>query len=116
MNRISGRLLRPTTWYYYVMMFAFGVTAIVLRYYLLAGIALLVSTIMLVIHLSIKKWRRKQLKDFLDKRLTELEGTKTKPPFPMVAIRLHDGGIIFANGSFVQLTGFQDILDLTHGG
>ena len=66
MNRISGRLLRPTTWYYYVMMFAFGVTAIVLRYYLLAGIALLVSAIMLVIHLSIKKWRRKQLKDFLD--------------------------------------------------
>ena len=108
MNRISGRLLRPTTWYYYVMMFAFGVTAIVLRYYLLAGIALLVSAIMLVIHLSIKKWRRKQLKDFLDKRLTELEGTKTKPPFPMVAIRLHDGGIIFANGSFIQLTGFQD--------
>jgi len=108
MNRINGRLLRPTTWYYYVAMFAFGVAAIVLRYYLLAGIALLVSGIMLVIHLAIKKWRRKQLKDFLDKRLTELEGTKTKPPFPMVAIRLHDGGIIFANGRFVELTGYQD--------
>ena len=108
MNRINGRLLRPTTWYYYVMMFAFGVVAVVLHYYLLAGLALLISGIMLVIHLSIKKWRRKQLKDFLEKRLTELEGTKTKPPFPMVAIRLHDGGIIYANGGFVELTGFQD--------
>ena len=108
MNKINGRLLRPTTWYYYVLMFAFGVTAIVLRYYLLAGIAVLVSGIMLVIHLTIKKWRRKQLKDFLEKRLTELEGTRTKPPFPMVAIRLHDGGIILANGSFIELTGFQD--------
>ena len=108
MNRLSGRLLRPTTWYYYVMMFAFGVTAIVLKSYLLAGISLLVSGIMLVIHLAIKKKRRKMLKDFLGKHLTELEGTKTKPPFPMVAIRLHDGDIIFANGRFARLTGFQD--------
>ena len=108
MNRLNGRLLRPTTWYYYVMMFAFGVTAIVLKSYLLAGISLLVSGIMLVIHLAIKKKRRKMLKDFLGKHLTELEGTKTKPPFPMVAIRLHDGDIIFANGRFARLTGFQD--------
>ena len=108
MNRLNGRLLRPTTWYYYTMMFVFGVTAIVLKSYLLAGISLLVSGIMLVIHLAIKKKRRKMLKDFLDKHLTELEGTKTKPPFPMVAIRLHDGGIIFANGRFARLTGFQD--------
>ena len=108
MNRLNGRLLRPTTWYYYVMMFAFGVTAIVLKSYLLAGISLLVSGIMLVIHLAIKKKRRKMLKDFLGKHLTELEGTKTKPPFPMVAIRLHDGDIIFANGRFTRLTGFQD--------
>ena len=108
MNRLNGRLLRPTTWYYYVMMFVFGVTAIVLKSYLLAGISLLVSGIMLVIHLAIKKKRRKMLKDFLSKHLTELEGTKTKPPFPMVAIRLHDGDIIFANGRFARLTGFQD--------
>ena len=108
MNRLNGRLLRPTTWYYYVMMFVFGVTAIVLKSYLLAGISLLVSGIMLVIHLAIKKKRRKMLKDFLGKHLTELEGTKTKPPFPMVAIRLHDGDIIFANGRFARLTGFQD--------
>ena len=108
MNRLNGRLLRPTTWYYYVMMFVFGVTAIVLKSYLLAGISLLVSGIMLVIHLAIKKKRRKMLKDFLGKHLTELEGTKTKPPFPMVAIRVHDGDIIFANGRFARLTGFQD--------
>ena len=85
MNRLSGRLLRPTTWYYYVMMFAFGVTAIVLKSYLLAGISLLVSGIMLVIHLAIKKKRRKMLKDFLGKHLTEnvfFDRGKGFLPFP----------------------------------
>ena len=108
MNKISGRLLRPTTWYYYVLMFAFCAVAFVLQSYLLAGIALLVSGIMLTVHLALKKKRRKMLKSFLEKHLTELEQTRTKPPFPMVAIRLHDGDIIFANGSFARITGFQD--------
>ena len=108
MNKITGRLLRPTTWYYYVLMFCFSAVAFVLQSYLLAGIALLVSGLMLIIHLALKKKRRKMLKDFLEKHLTELEQTRTKPPFPMVAIRLHDGDIIFANGSFSKLTGFQD--------
>ena len=108
MNKLLGRLLRPSSWIYYVMLLAFSVAAGVMQYYLLCGISLLVTVVMLALHLTIKRGRRKALKDFLEKHLSELKNTNDMAPFPMIAMRLHDGGIIYANDAFIQLTGFQD--------
>ena len=108
MNKLLGRLFRPSTWMYYVLMLAFSVAAGVMHYYLLAGISFLVTVLMLTLHLVLKNQRRKVLKDFLEKHLEELKSTRAMAPFPMVAMRLHDGGIVYANDSFVHLTGFQN--------
>ena len=108
MNKLLSRLFRPSTWMHYVMLFAFAVAAGVMRYFLLAGIMFLGTALMLTIHLVMKAQRRKALKDFLEKNLEELKKTRTMPPFPMVAMRLHDGGVVYGNDSFVHLTGFQN--------
>ena len=109
MNKLLGRLFRPSAWHYYLMLLAFTVAAGVMRYYLLAGVTLLVTALMLAVHLLLKKQRRKAMRDFLEKNLEELKSTHAMTPFPMVAMRLHDGGIVYANDSFVHLTGFQDM-------
>ena len=69
MNKLLGRLFRPSTWMYYVLLLAFSVAAGVMRYYLLAGVSIAVTALMLTVHLIMKNHRRKALKDFLEKNL-----------------------------------------------
>ena len=108
MNKLLGRLFRPTTWIYYVMLIGFAVAAGVMRYYLLAAVCLVVTAVALTLHLVMKAQRRKALKDFLEKNLEEMKNSRAMAPFPMVAMRLHDGGIVYANDAFIHLTGFKD--------
>ena len=108
MNKLLGRLFRPSTWMYYVLLFAFAVTAGAMHYYLLSAVSLAVTALMLTLHLVLKAQRRKLLKDFLEKNLDEMKSSRAMAPFPMVAMRLHDGGIVYANDAFIHLTGFQD--------
>ena len=108
MSKFLGRLFKPSSWVYYVMMIAFAVAAGVMHYYLLAAISFAAVGLVLALHLVLKSQRRKALKDFLEKNLEEMKNSRALPPFPMVAMRLHDGGIVYANDAFVHLTGFQD--------
>ena len=108
MSKFLGRLFKPSSWVYYVMMIAFAVAAGVMHYYLLAAISFAAVGVALALHLVLKSQRKKALKDFLEKNLEEMKNSRALPPFPMVAMRLHDGGIVYANDAFVHLTGFQD--------
>ena len=108
MNKLLGRLFRPSSWVYYVMMLAFSVAAGVMRDYLLSAVSLAATGLVLAVHLIMKGQRRKALKDFLEKNLEEMKRSRSMTPFPMVAMRLHDGGIVYANDAFVHLTGFKD--------
>ena len=108
MNKLLGRLFRPSSWVYYVMMLAFSVAAGVMHDYLLSAVSLAATGLVLAFHLIMKGQRRKALKDFLEKNLEEMKRSRSMTPFPMVAMRLHDGGIVYANDAFVHLTGFKD--------
>ena len=108
MNKLLGRLFRPSSWVYYVMMLAFSVAAGVMHDYLLSAVSLAATGLVLAFHLIMKGQRRKVLKDFLEKNLEEMKRSRSMTPFPMVAMRLHDGGIVYANDAFVHLTGFKD--------
>ena len=108
MNKLLGRLFRPSSWVYYVMTLAFSVAAGVMHDYLLSAVSLAATGLVLAFHLIMKGQRRKALKDFLEKNLEEMKRSRSMTPFPMVAMRLHDGGIVYANDAFVHLTGFKD--------
>ena len=108
MNKLLGRLFKPSSWVYYVMMFAFSVAAGVMRDYLLSAVSFAATGLVLALHLVLKGQRRKALKEFLEKNLEEMKNSRAMSPFPMVAMRLHDGGIVYANDPFVHLTGFKD--------
>ncbi len=111
MNKKLGRLLRPNMGVYFTLLFAFGVATALLGQYLLAAIELGVLAVGVTVYLLLRADRRRQLKAFLEKATDEHSGVQgQKPPFPMVSVRLSDGGIVYTNDQFVHLTGFNDTM------
>ena len=109
MKKKIGRLLQPAMGGYLVVMFAFAVAAALFQNYILAGIELTVITAVLVSYQVSRVNRRKKLQEFVQNHLDEMSGTVgAKTPFPMLVLRLADGGVVYANDAFIALTGFQD--------
>ncbi len=111
MDKKLGRLLKPDMGVYFVLLFIFTVATALLGQYALAAVELGVLAVAVAIYLVLRADRRRQLKAFLEKATDAQSGVQgQRPPFPMVSVRLSDGGIIFANDRFVQLTGFNDTM------
>ncbi len=110
MNKKLGRLLRPGVAVFFVFLAGFVLAAAAMRYYILAGVELAVTVVLLVAYLLQRNYRRKEIQKYLSRVLEKSTGAEGgQPPFPMVAIRLADGGIIYTNDTFNKLTGFRDI-------
>ncbi|MBR4109028.1 MAG: DHH family phosphoesterase [Oscillospiraceae bacterium] len=111
MNKKLERLLRPGAGMFFAFLIGFTLAAGLMQQYLLAGIELGITAILLTVYLIAQDRRRKQLKKFLAEQLDETDGiAEEKTPFPMLVIRLEDNGIVYANDAFVHLTGFQDTM------
>ena len=108
MNKKLGRLLRPSMGAYFIVLLAFSVAAAAMQQFLLAGISLLISVVTFAVYMVIRANRRKELKAYLENNLNELEQGKAVAPFPMVAVRMNDSTVVYANDSFIRLTGYSD--------
>ena len=111
MNKKLGRLLRPGFGWFFVFLFGFAAAAAAMHQYILAGVELAIAVAVLIGYIVHHNYRRKELQRYLHRVLeknTAAEGGQ--PPFPMVAIRLADSGIVYANDIFTKLTGFRDTL------
>ena len=111
MNKKLGRLLHPNMGGYISIMFLFAVAAGIMEQYWLALGELIVSAAVLVLYLIFKERRRKKIQDFVHRALDDMNVMESShSPFPMVAFRLDDNGVIYANNKFVKLTGFNDTM------
>lgn len=111
MNKKLERLLRPNMGGYYVLLLGFVVATALLQQYVLAGIEFAVWALIMATYLLHRANRRKQIKSYVEKALDQQSGINDqRPPFPMVAVRVADGGIVFANDRFITLSGFNDVM------
>ena len=111
MNKKLERLLRPNMGGYYVLLLGFVLATALLQHYVLAGIELAAWALIMAGYLLHRANRRKQLKAFVEKTVEEQSGLAgQRPPFPMVAVRLADGGVVYANDRFATITGFNDVM------
>ena len=110
MNKKLGRLLRPSAGIYFVILLGFSVAAALLDSFLLAGVFLAITAIVFALHMVFHTQRHKDLKAYLENNLNELETGNAAAPFPMVALRMSDAGIVYGNDAFAQLVGFSDTL------
>ena len=109
MNKKLGRFLQPRIGAYFFVLFCFAAAAIAGQYYILAAIEFGITAVLLVGHIVYRNYRRRELSRFLQKTTDEMCKTEgADSPFPVVVIRLDDGGIVYANDRFVNITGFQD--------
>ena len=109
MNKRMARLLYPRVGAYFFVLFAFALAAAAMEEYILAIAEFSVVAVILVSHLLYRNRRKQELSRFLQKSVDDMNGNRAgESPFPVLVIRLEDGGIVYANEQFISITGFQD--------
>ena len=109
MNKKLGRALYAQVRIYFVLLFAFVLAAAALRQYLLAGVSGILVAIALTVYLVQKANRKKEIHQFM-KQIAQQQSSleNVEYPFPMVAVRLADNAVVYANHAFRNVTGFTD--------
>ena len=111
MNKRLGRLLRPSMAFYFVLLAGFVVAAALLGQYLLALAEAAASMGILAIFITQKKRRRREIQKYIKTATRELDHVNTaEGPFPLLVIRLGDGGVVYANDSFTAVAGLSNSL------
>ena len=110
MNKKLNRLLKPNLGVYMLLILGFSIGALYFKNYILCVASLAVTALAFTLHMVYRNHRRKELKTFVESSLDKMDENNAVAPFPMVTMRLHDGGIVYANDAFLQLTGLKDSL------
>ena len=109
-NRL-GRLIRPGMGAYFVVMGGFCAATLILRQYGLAAVEGVITLLLFSVYTLDRNYRQKQIQNYIQSASNTLEAVSNgDSPFPMVLVRLGDGGIVWANRKFCALTGFNDIM------
>ena len=111
MNNRLGRLLRPSVGVYFVLMAFFcAVTLLAGEYWLAAGEAT-VTLAAFGVYVMSRKRREYRIQKYLRSAPNTLESLgQGESPFPAFVVRLADGGIVWTNRRFSNLTGISDTM------
>ena len=110
-NKKLGQLIHPGMGIYFTVMVLFCLSALVLDYVALAIGEAIITLVVFTFYMLRKAHRHRQLQQYLQSIPGSIESVSHgECPFPMVMIRLGDGGIVWANEKFIQLTGFSDTM------
>jgi len=109
-NKLN-RLLRPNMSIYFSAMGIFSVVSLVMQQYWLGTIEGVAALLLYAIYNMERRHRHRELSKYLLEQESTLEFSgHGRSPFPAVMVRLGDGGIVWANQQFCQMTGFNDIM------
>ena len=109
MNKKLGRLLRAGMGGYFLVLGAFCAAALLEGHYWLAAAETAVTLLMFILYIMNRTFRDRQIQNFIQSAANTLEATSQgEGPLPAVLVRLGDGGIIWANHRFSDLTGYAD--------
>ena len=111
MNRKLDRLLRPGMGAYFFVMAAFCIATLLEGNYMLAAAEASVTLLVFTLYITNRNRRDRQIQQFIQEAANTLEATSQgESPLPAVLTRLGDGGIIWANHGFSELTGYADTM------
>jgi len=111
MNKKLGRLLQPGMGVYFFVMAAFCAAALLREQYWLAALETTVTLVVFVLYVMGRNRRERQIQQYLQTASNTMEATSQgESPLPAVLVRLGDGGILWANHRFSELTGYADTM------
>lgn len=109
MKRKLGRLLRPGMGLYFMAMAVFCGAALLAEKYWLAALETSVTLLLFMLYTMDRNRKNRKIQEFIVKASNTLEATSQgESPLPAVLARLGDGGIVWANHRFSELTGYAD--------
>jgi len=104
-----GKLLHPGMGVYFFIMAAFCAAALLAEQYWLAALETTVTILIFMLYVAGRRQRELQIQQYLQTVSGSLEATSQgESPLPAVLVRLADGGIVWANHGFSELTGYAD--------
>ena len=110
-NRKLGRMLRPGMGMYFVVMALFCAAALLTQQFWLAAAESAVTLLVFMLYVLNRRNRDREIQKQLEEYTNTLESTSQgESPLPAVLVRLGDGGIIWANHRFSELTGYADTM------
>ena len=111
MNNKLGRLVRPGMGVYFVVMACFCGATLLAGHYWLAAAESAVTLLVFTGYMVSRKHRDRQILKYIQSASNTLESLgKGESPFPAMLVRLGDGGVIWANHKFSELTGVADTM------
>ena len=111
LNKKLGQLIHPGMGIYFTVMALFCLCAMILDYMALALGEIITTIAVFTFYMLRKHHRHHQMQQYLQTIPGAVESvSQGECPFPMVMIRLGDGGIVWANEKFIDLTGFSDTM------
>ena len=109
MNKKLGRLLQPGMAWYFIVMLAFGIAALLLQYITLAVVELAVTAALFIFYRVQKTRRQKEIQTFIQSTADSLQAaSRGESPFAMVLLRLADATVIWTNERFSDISGFKE--------
>lgn len=107
-NKI-GKLLRPSMGMYFVVMGLFCAAALIERNFWLAAGEIVVTLLVFTLYITDRNRRERLLGQHVESMKDTLESSSQgEGPLPAVMVRLGDGGIVWSNRRFNDLTGYAD--------
>ena len=111
MRKRLGRLLQPSFGMYFVLMAGFVLAAALMQYYVLAAVEAVLTAAMYAFYAVMKSKRHKEIQAYLNSTMHNLDSVGgAEPPFPMVAVRIGDGGMVYANDTFTKLADLKETM------
>ena len=109
MNKKLGRLLRPSRSIYFALMAIFCAASLAVGQYWLAAAEAAITLAAFALFVSNKKNRDRQIREYIQSASNTLESLgQGRTPFPATLVRLGDGGIVWSNHRFSDITGIGD--------
>ena len=111
MNRRISRLLKPGVGVYLSIMAVFCAATLVSGQYLLAAIEAAIILTAFAAYALNRNRRDRRIQRYLQAASNTVESVgQGDSPFPAVVVRLADGGIVWTNRKFSNLTGISDTM------
>ena len=96
---------------YFAVMAAFCAAALLEEHYWLAAAETSVTLAVFMLYVMNRSRRNRQIQQYIQTASNTLEAaSQGESPLPAVLVRLGDGGIIWANHRFSELTGYADTM------
>ncbi len=106
MKKRLKSLFRPGIGAYFIAMFGFCVVAVLMREYALAVGETLLTAALFGLYMLDRYRRSQEIRRFLRRANNTVEASgQGDSPFPTVLVRLGDGGIVWFNHAFSEITG-----------